>query len=346
MNLLITGGAGYIGSHTALEALRAGHGVTILDSLIRSSGRAVDRLRAWLESRGEDAGRLRFVHGDVSDPAAVDAALDGVGAVVHMAGLAYVGESVERPVEYYRANVGAPLVLLEGMARHGVGRFVFSSTCATYGVPSPERVPIREDCPQRPINPYGWSKLMFERVLADFGAGRLRAGQHFGHASLRYFNAAGCDPEGLLGEEHDPETHLIPVVLRCLLGQRPGEANTVAIFGTDYPTADGTAVRDYIHVSDLAQAHLAVLQRLGPGEARAYNLGTGRGASVREVIAACERVSGRTVRTREAPRREGDPPVLVADPALFTRDIGWTARWTDLDEIVRSAWAWFSRPGA
>ncbi|MFN0134275.1 MAG: UDP-glucose 4-epimerase GalE, partial [Phycisphaerales bacterium] len=255
-------------------------------------------------------------------------------AILHFAALAYVGESVERPLDYYRANTAAAIGLLEACNVAGVDRLVFSSTCATYGEPA--TVPIPETCPQSPISPYGRSKLMVEHMLADFAESRARAGRPFAYAALRYFNVAGCDRSGIVGEAHDPETHLIPIVLQAALGLR----DRVNIFGTDYPTPDGTCIRDYIHVEDLIDAHVRTLDSLKPGDRRAYNLGIGRGHSVREIIAAAERVTGRKIPIVEGPRRPGDPPQLFADPARIRRELGWSASITNLDDTIASAWNW------
>jgi UDP-glucose-4-epimerase GalE len=252
---------------------------------------------------------------------------------MHFAALAEVGESVAQPALYYRNNVCGTLELLEAMRRTGVSRLVFSSTCATYGVPA--RMPITEDLPQQPINPYGATKLMIERVLRDYDAAYgLRS------VSLRYFNAAGCDPDGEIGEDHDPETHLIPRVLMAAAGTLP----RIDVFGTDYPTPDGTCLRDYIHVADLADGHVRALDYLQRGGAStAINLGTGRAFSVREVIAAAERVTGRRIPVHEAPRREGDPPVLVADATRAREVLGFAPRFTAIEPIVATAWQWHER---
>jgi UDP-glucose-4-epimerase GalE len=249
--------------------------------------------------------------------------------VVHFAAFTYVGESVDEPERYYQNNLVSTLGLLGAMRRVGVARIVFSSTAATYGIP--QRVPIAEDEPQQPINPYGRAKLAVEWALADYAAAYGLA-----YASLRYFNAAGASPEGDLGEDHDPETHLVPLVLQVALGQRP----QIDIFGTDYPTPDGTCVRDYIHVVDLAEAHLLALERLAPERGQVYNLGNGHGYSVRQVIEACQQVTGRKIAQREAPRRAGDPPVLVASSERAMRELGWKPRFADLRSIVETAWRW------
>lgn len=315
MRVLVTGGAGYIGSHTVRLLLARGHDATVLDSLVYGHRAAVPD------------GRL--VVGDMADPAVLDRALAGAEAVVHFAAFAYVGESVKDPAKYYANNLVATLAVLDACRRHGVQKFVFSSTCATYGVPT--AVPITEAEKQDPINPYGNTKLAVERVLADY------AGAYpFGYCALRYFNAAGASPDGTIGEDHDPETHLIPLVIAAATGKRPH----VEVFGTDYPTPDGTCVRDYIHVDDLAEAHILALDKVGPGVQLKYNVGTGRGYSVREVVRAVEEVTGLKVPVKEGPRRAGDPPELVADASKIGRELGWAPKYTDLRAIVKTAWAW------
>ncbi|HXQ49772.1 MAG TPA: UDP-glucose 4-epimerase GalE [Stellaceae bacterium] len=322
--ILVTGGAGYIGSHAAKALARAGYEPVSYDNLSRGHREAV----RW--------GPL--VDGDLADRALLVATLRRykIVAVMHFAAFAYVGESVREPELYFRNNVANSLVLLEAMGEVGVGEIVFSSTCATYGLP--ETMPIAEDTPQRPVNPYGESKLMIERMLHWLGGARgLR------YAALRYFNAAGADPEGEIGEGHEPETHLIPLVLLAALRR----IEAVDIFGTDYPTPDGTAIRDYIHVHDLAAAHVLALDRLRQGGASlALNLGTGRGYSVREVIEMAERVTGRSIARREAARRPGDPPVLVANASRARAVLGWTPMVSGLDDILATAWAWHARSNA
>ena len=293
MPILVTGGAGYVGSHAVKLLASLGHDVCVYDNLSRGHRWAV--------------AAVPLIEGELADRERLAATLRDrrIDAVMHFAALAYVGESVTDPGRYYPNNIGGTLTLLEAMRSVGVERLVFSSTCATYGVP--DVVPITEDQPQRPINPYGFSKLAMERALADYAAAYgLR------YAALRYFNAAGAASDGGIGEDHDPETHLIPIGLEVALGRRPH----VDIFGTDYPTPDGTCIRDYIHVDDLATAHLAALERLDTVREIRLNLGTGRGASVREVVAACREVTGRGITTLERPRRDGDPPELVADPCV------------------------------
>jgi UDP-glucose-4-epimerase GalE len=273
----------------------------------------------------------RLIVGDLAEVQRLDHTLlvHQIEAVVHFAAFTYVGESVKDPGKYYRNNLVHTLNLMECMRRHQVRRMVFSSTAATYGVP--QRVPITEEEPQGPINPYGSSKLAVERALADYAAA-----YGWGYSALRYFNAAGASPDGQIGEDHDPETHLIPLVLQAVMGQRPH----IEIFGTDYPTPDGTCIRDYIHVDDLAEAHLLALERLEPGMGLRYNLGIGRGYSVREVIRTVEAVTGKPVPVKEGPRRPGDPPALVASSDKIQRELGWRPRYAELRPIVETAWNW------
>ena len=321
-DILVTGGAGYIGAHACKALAAAGFRPVAYDNLVYGQEDAV----RW--------GPLE--RGDITDRSRLDSVIEAYdfAAAMHFAAFTYVGESVSDPGKYYRNNVAGTLALVEAMRDHQIGRLVFSSSCATYGVP--DRVPIAEDCPQHPINPYGSTKLMAERMIADFGKGHgLRS------AMLRYFNAAGADPDGEIGECHDPETHLIPLALDAVAG---GEAITV--FGDDYPTPDGTCVRDYIHVTDLAEAHVAALVRLIEGdEPGALNLGTGAGASVREVLGAVERSTGRVVPHIVGPRRSGDPPVLIADSKRAMSELGWSPSYSDLDTIVGTAWRWHTRRG-
>ena len=320
-NILVTGGAGYIGSHTAKALAHAGYRPVVYDNLVYGHAHAVK----W--------GPL--VEGDLADRAKLERVMkdEAIDAVVHFAAYAYVGESVVKPEIYFQNNVVGSLSLLDAMRTTGVKPIVFSSTCATYGMP--DRMPITEETLQRPINPYGETKLMIERALAWYGpAHEIRS------VSLRYFNACGADRDGEIGEEHDPETHLIPLILDAALGKRA----QIDVFGTDYPTPDGTAIRDYIHVEDLADAHVKALKYLFEGgETTQVNLGTGTGNSVREVIDAVERVTGRPVPRREVARRAGDPPELVADPSKAKRLLGWTPTRSDIDTIIRTAWAWHTR---
>jgi UDP-arabinose 4-epimerase len=318
MRVLITGGAGYIGSHTAKLLAVSGHTPIVFDDFTQGHDWAVK----WgpLE-RGSlaDQGRLREVF-----------AAHKVVAVVHFAASALVGESMSQPTKYFRNNTVATLNLLDAMREAGVATIVFSSTCATYG--DPVRVPIDETHPQAPVNPYGESKLMVEKILRWYGSA-----YGLKWIALRYFNAAGADPEREIGEDHDPETHLIPLVIGAALGTRP----PVKVFGTDYPTPDGSAVRDYVHVMDLADAHRRALEGLGNGTAsQAINLGTGEGHSVRSVIDTVNRVGGKKVPFEEAPRRAGDPPELVAAPGRARDVLGWSCRYAALEVIVEHAWKW------
>lgn len=331
MAVMVTGGAGYIGSHAVKRLLETGATVVVVDNLCRGHIEAIDAIRPLAR------GRLHFEQADLADGDRLATLMreHKADTVMHFAALAYVGESVDEPLRYYRANAAGALSLLEACNTAGVGRFVFSSTCATYG--EPERIPLIEDMPQRPVSPYGTSKLHVEHMLRDHAEACRRAGRPFGFAALRYFNVAGSDPQGLIGEDHHPETHLIPVLIRAALGK----AGPVSIFGTDYDTPDGTCIRDYVHVCDLVDAHISVMNALRPGDRRFYNLGIGRGYSVREVIDSARRVTGRPIETVESARRAGDPAALFADPSQIQRELGWRARYTDLDGIVRTAWDWF-----
>jgi UDP-glucose-4-epimerase GalE len=316
--VLVTGGAGYIGSHACKALSRAGYGVVAFDNLSAGHREAVRY------------GPL--VEGDILDTRAVRAALrqHEIGAVMHFAALLDVGESVREPARYFRTNVSGALSVLEAMAAEGVRAFVFSSTCATYG--EPVETPITESHPQRPINAYGESKLAVERALPHF---ERALGLRW--VALRYFNAAGADPNGDLGEDHAPEIHLIPRAIEAASGGRP-----LDVFGDDYPTPDGTCLRDYVHVSDLADAHVRALEAMiETGRSVAYNLGTGRPHSVREVIASVERVTGQPVARRQAPRRAGDPAVLYAAAQKAQSELHWRPQRTELDAIVGTAWAWY-----
>jgi len=316
--ILVTGGAGYVGSHTCKALAAEGYLPVTYDNLCRGHRDAV----RW--------GPLTV--GDLTNRALLVQTLRRYrpAAVLHFAAYAYVGEAVSDPYRYYRNNVEGTLSLLEAMREVGNNRIVFSSSCATYG--NPQYLPIDEKHPQAPINPYGSSKLMVERILAD-----AATAYGLNWVALRYFNAAGADPSGEIGEDHDPETHALPLAIQTVLGGGP-----FRIYGTDYPTADGTAVRDYIHVSDLAAAHVAALGYLKRGRSGVFNLGTGRGTSVRELAAAVERISGRRLWVREEPRRAGDPPLLVAAAARAGAVLGWRPRYTDINDIVKTAWVWHS----
>lgn len=320
MRVLVTGGAGYIGSQTAKALAAAGHEVVVLDNLATGHAEAV-RWGPLIEGNLGDKELLAKIFREQQ-----------VEAVLHFAASLLVGESVTDPQKYFWNNVVNTLVLLDGMKAARVKHIVFSSSAAVYG--SPEKVPIPEDHPMRPVSPYGDSKLCMERAIRWYGVAYGLSG-----VALRYFNAAGADLDGELGEEHDPESHLIPLVIKAALGQRP----EVGIFGTDYPTADGTAVRDYIHVTDLADAHVRALEYLaGGGATTELNLGTGVGHSVREVVAGVGKLCGGQVPAKDAPRRAGDPPVLVADPTRARQVLDWRPRCSDLDTIIQSAWKWHS----
>jgi UDP-glucose 4-epimerase len=320
MRILITGGAGYIGSHAVRLFLERDHDVWVYDSLALGHRRSVPA--------------ERLIVGDLGETHRIDHVLveKRIEAVVHFAAWAAVGESVQNPAKYYRNNLVNTLNLLECLRQAGIARFIFSSTCATFG--APQKMPITEETPQHPINPYGRTKLAIEHALADYAHA-----YRWSYAALRYFNAAGAHAGGAIGEDHDPETHLIPLVIYAAMGSRPH----IEVFGTDYPTPDGTCVRDYIHVDDLAEAHLLALERLQPGQGMHYNLGIGRGYSVREVIRTVEEVTGKKVPVKEGPRRAGDPPELVASSQKIQCDLGWKPRYTELRPIVETAWQWHSQ---
>lgn len=317
MKVLVIGGAGYIGSHMVKLLGQQGASVTTLDDL--SSGHRDAVLCG------------DFVQGNFGDRAVLDAVLsNGFDAVMHFASFIQVGESVQQPDKYYRNNVTNTLGLLDAMRAHGVNKFIFSSTAATFG--EPQYTPIDERHPQQPINPYGRTKLMVEQALADYDKA-----YGFKSVCLRYFNAAGADPEGQLGERHDPETHLIPLVLQAASGRRPN----INVFGRDYDTPDGTCIRDYIHINDLCSAHWLALQSLmNGGPSQAYNLGNGNGFSVKEVIDTAERVTRRKIAVVNGPRRAGDPARLVADATQARQNLGWQPQYADLPTIVQHAWAW------
>ena len=323
-SILVTGGAGYIGSHTVLALKQAGYEVVILDNLVYGHQDLVEKVL-----------QVELVVGDTGDRPLLDDLFKSrhFSAVMHFSAYAYVGESVTDPAKYYRNNVVGTLTLLEAMQAASIQKFVFSSTCATYGVP--EIVPIPENHPQNPINPYGATKLMVERILSDFDVA-------YGLKSVRfrYFNAAGADPGGLLGEDHQPETHLIPLVLLTALGKR----KSISIFGTDYPTPDGTCIRDYIHVSDLADAHVLGLKYLlQDGDSEVFNLGNGNGFSVREVIAAVAEVTGITIPVQECDRRPGDPPSLIGSGEKARKILNWQPQYPGIKDIVTHAWQWHQK---
>ena len=316
MKIFVTGGAGYIGSICVEEMLNRGFEVSVFDNLTEGHRAAVDS-------------RSNFFQGDLADRSTISRAIEVAkpDAVMHFAANALVGESMTNPSKYFRNNVANGLNLLDAMVTHGVKRFVFSSTCATFGIP--EKMPIDETLPQKPINPYGESKLIFEKILRWYGEIH-----EITYVALRYFNAAGASEK--LGEDHRIESHLIPNILKVALGQR----DHVEIYGTDYPTPDGTCIRDYIHILDLAEAHILALDAK---ESNFFNLGTGSGASVREVISACEKVTGKSIKVIEQPRRAGDPPRLIAGSAKVRETLGWAPKHDDIVKIVQTAWAWHEK---
>ena len=319
--ILITGGAGYIGSHAVKALEERGFQTIVLDSLVYGH-------RDLIETNL----KAKLVAGDINDRAFLDRLFSTtkIDAVMHFAAFAYVGESVTDPAKYYRNNVVGTLTLLDAMREHGVTNFVFSSTCATYG--NPQSIPITEDHPQNPINPYGAGKLAIERVLKDYDPA-------YGLKSVifRYFNAAGADPDGLFGEDHNPETHLIPLILQAAAGKRA----SISVFGTDYDTPDGTCIRDYIHVTDLAQAHVLGLEYLLEHQtSQIFNLGNGNGFSVKEVVDTARQVTGKEIAIEECPRRVGDPAVLIGSSTKARQMLGWEPKYADLNAIVKHAWNW------
>lgn len=322
--ILVVGGAGYIGSHMVKELRSAGYVTITLDNLSKG--------HRDLIPGGE------FIKGDLSDRPLLDSIFTSkeIAAVMHFAAYSLVGESVARPLDYYRNNVAATMELVDAMVRHDVRRFIFSSTAAVYG--EPIDMPITEDHPMRPTNPYGATKSAVERMLHDCDAAHgLR------YAALRYFNAAGADESAKLGERHRPETHLIPLILKVATG----ESDSIKIFGTDYPTPDGTCLRDYVHVTDLARAHLLALEALlGGAKSAVYNIGNSKGYSVREVIDLARTLSGRSIPAIEAERRPGDPAVLVASSDRIRKELGWAPRYEDLERIIKTAWAWHRQEAA
>ena len=319
MNVLVVGGAGYIGSHCVRQLIAAGHRPVVLDNLAYGHRKAV-------------AQEIPFYAANLGDTPTVLNILrqEKIELVMHFAAFCYVGESVTAPVKYYENNVVATLHLLDAMLQAGVKKFVFSSTCATFGVP--ERLPMTEDLPQAPINPYGQTKLDVENMLKA-----LSTAHGLSFAAFRYFNAAGAAEDGTIGEDHNPETHLIPLAIQVATGKR---AN-LQVFGTDYPTPDGTCLRDYVHVDDLSRAHIAVFDKLAtPGARFFYNLGTGKPFSVREIIQAVEKITGKKVPVIESPRRAGDPPALFAASSKAKKELGWTPKFMDAESVIATAWKW------
>jgi UDP-glucose 4-epimerase len=321
MKILVVGGAGYIGSHCVRQILAAGHEPVVLDNLVYGHRAAV-------------APEVPFYEGDLGDESFVIPILENekIDIVMHFAAYAFVGESVEKPLKYYLNNVAATLHLLSAMKKAGVNKFVFSSTCATFGVV--EKLPITEENPQDPINPYGQTKLDIEKVLKA-----MAKAEDFRFATFRYFNAAGAAEDGSIGEDHDPELHLIPIAIEAATGRR----QSLKVFGTDYPTPDGTCLRDYVHVDDLSRAHIAAFDLLNrPGTQLFLNLGVGKGYSVKEVIEAVEKVSGKSVPVEYADRRPGDPPALYADSSKAKTTLGWEVKFDTIESIVETAWKWHS----
>jgi UDP-glucose 4-epimerase len=318
MKIFVVGGAGYVGSHCVRRLVAAGHEVTVYDNLCAGHRAAVDP-------------KATFVEGDLSDAASLDGVFEEArfDAAMHFAAFLNVGESVHEPLKYWHNNVANTLNLLQCMAAHGVKRFIFSSSCAVYG--EPEKLPIVEDLPKNPINPYGNTKLAVEWMLQHSAVA-----WGLGSVALRYFNASGAAADGRIGEDHDPEIHLIPLVLQVALGQRP----SIKVFGTDYPTPDGTCIRDYIHVEDLGETHRLAVEGCQPGVVEAYNVGTGNGNSVREIIAAAREITGHAIPAVETPRRPGDPASLYADPTKLRKRYGWEPKYRDVKKTIETAWRW------
>ncbi len=322
--ILVTGGAGYIGSHTVQALQKSGYSVIILDNLVYGHQDIVENVL-----------NVPLIVGDINDRPLLDEifATYSIAAVMHFSAYIFVGESVTDPIKYYRNNVVSTLTLLEAMVAASIPHFVFSSTCATYGLP--QWIPLTEDHPQQPINPYGWTKLMVEQILKDFG-------RAYGLKSVifRYFNASGASPDGLLGEDHNPETHLIPLVLQTALAKR----DAIAIYGTDYDTPDGTCIRDYIHVVDLAQAHILGLEYLlKGGDSNDFNLGNGNGFSVKEVIEMAKIVTGQDIPVKISDRRAGDPPSLVGSSEKARKILGWQPQYADIKDTISHAWQWHQK---
>lgn len=336
MRVLVTGGAGYIGSHACQRLLRDGHSIVALDNLHRGHQEPMDLLKS------EHADSFSFVHSNLGDTQTVLDTLNThkLDTVMHFGALAYVGESVEDPLWYYRNNSANAIGLLDACDQchdgKGISRFIFSSSCATYGNPPEGMVPVPENCPQSPTSPYGYTKLHMEHILKDYANKRSIDKNPIALTMLRYFNVAGSDRTGVLGEDHTPESHLIPVAIEAALGKR----ESLSIFGTDYPTPDGTNVRDYVHVEDLIDAHILAMDTVQPGQIEAFNVGMGQGYSVRQILDSVKRVSGVDFPVHEAPKRAGDAIALYNDPTKIKSVLGWNAKITDIDEIVSTAYNW------
>jgi len=320
MTILVTGGAGYIGSHCVRQLIQAGQKVCVIDNLSRGHRAAVPPEASFFQINLLETERLTEIMKS-----------QRIEKVIHFAALAYVGESVTDPLPYYSNNIAGTVSLLQAMRSSRVSQIVFSSSCATYGIP--DQIPVTEQSPQQPINPYGRSKLFIEQILKDCA----NSYPNFGFIGLRYFNVAGCSHDGTLGEDHTPETHLIPNCLRTALGQQPH----VTVLGNDYPTADGTCIRDYIHVEDICSAHILALDALNTESCQYFNVGLGQGFSVLDVVKTTEQVTGKSIPVEFHPRRPGDPPILSASHELITQDLGWTPQYTSLEEIIQTAWDWF-----
>lgn len=336
MRVLVTGGAGYIGSHACQRLLRDGHSIVALDNLHRGHQEPMDLLQS------EHPETFSFVHSDLGDTQTVLDTLNThkLDTVMHFGALAYVGESVEDPLWYYRNNIASAIGLLDACDQchdgKGISRFIFSSSCATYGNPPEGMIPVPESCPQSPTSPYGYTKLHMEHILKDYAHKRSIDKNPIALTMLRYFNVAGSDRSGILGEDHTPETHLIPVAIEAALGTR----ESLSIFGTDYPTPDGTNVRDYVHVEDLIDAHVLAMDTVQRGQVEAFNVGIGEGYSVRQILDAVKRVSGVDFPVYDAPKRAGDAIALYNDPTKIKSELGWNAKMTDIDEIVSTAYDW------
>jgi len=336
MRILVTGGAGYIGSHACQRLLKDGHRVVALDNLFRGHREPMDMLKSAHQADFD------FIEADLGNQDTITNTLEthDLDTVMHFGALAYVGESVENPLWYYRNNISSGISLLDGcdaaFGGSGIKRFIFSSSCATYGDPPADMIPVPEHCPQSPTSPYGFTKLHFEHILKDYATKRAMHDNPIALTMMRYFNVAGSDRSGMLGEDHTPETHLVPVAIDAALGKR----DSMSIFGTDYPTPDGTNIRDYVHVEDLINAHALAMDSTQLGEVEAFNVGIGKGYSVREILDSVKRISGVDFTVHDAPKRPGDAIALYNDPTKIKSKLGWEAQITDIDDVVSSAFSW------